>query len=89
MNIVLKNLAYCIQARIGTMTIAVADLRGSAKDARLPTPPPPGPNSFNLMQFLRNLAKSYVGAPLEGWCPHLREIMDRPLYSIFLKIPAI
>ena len=25
---------------------------------------PGGPNSFNFMQFLGNLAKSYVGAPL-------------------------
>ena len=28
--------------------------------------PPGGPNSFNFMQFLGNLAKSYVGAPPWG-----------------------
>ena len=29
------------------------------------------------MQFLGNLAKSYVGAPLpEGWRPHLVEMLD-------------
>ena len=32
--------------------------KGGVRDA-----PPGGPNSFNFMQFLRNLAKSYVGAP--------------------------
>ena len=30
---------------------------------------PPRPNSFNLMQFWENLAKSYVGAPLAGLAP--------------------
>ena len=29
--------------------------------------------------FWENLAKSYVGAPLESWGPHLREILDPPL----------
>ena len=39
---------------------------------------PPGPNSFNFMQFLRNLAKSYVAA-LGSWRPLIREILDMPL----------
>ena len=29
--------------------------------------------------FWENLAKSYVGAPPEGWRPHLGEILDPPL----------
>ena len=29
--------------------------------------------------FSQNLAKSYVGAPLEGWRPLLRGILDLPL----------
>ena len=28
------------------------------------------------MQFGENLPKSYVGAPLESWRPHLGEILD-------------
>ena len=47
---------------------------------------PPGPNSFNFMQFLsfgENLTKLYVGAPPpEGWRPHLGEIQDPPLKNI-------
>ena len=38
----------------------VADLHSKILDARHP---PGGPNSFNFMQFWKNLAKSYVGAP--------------------------
>ena len=37
----------------------VADLHSKILDAR----PPPGPNSFNFMQFLGKFGKSYVGAP--------------------------
>ena len=33
------------------------------------------------MQFQGNLAKSYVGTLLEGWHPHLGEILDPPLIS--------
>ena len=32
--------------------------------------------------FWENLAKSYVGVPLEGWRPHLRETLDPPLLSV-------
>ena len=32
--------------------------KGGARDTR-----PPGPNSFNFVQFFGNMAKSYVGAP--------------------------
>ena len=39
--------------------------KGGARDAR----PPGGPNSFNFMQFLEKLAKSYVGAPPQGLAP--------------------
>ena len=43
-------------------------------------PPPRFENSFNFMQFLEILAKSYVGAPLPGsWRPLLGEILDPPL----------
>ena len=43
--------------------LAVSDLRGGGGGREGCTPPPGGPNSFNFMQFLGNLAKSYVGAP--------------------------
>ena len=45
---------------------AVADLRGVRGTL------PDDPNSFNFMQFLGNLAKSYVGAPSSGesWIRH-------------------
>ena len=48
--------------------MAVPDLRGGARNAY-----PLGSHSFDFMQFLENLAKSYVGAP------HLGEILDPPL----------
>ena len=31
--------------------------------------------------FWENFAKSYIGTPLEGWCPHLGEILDPLLPS--------
>ena len=52
---------------------SLADLRGGARDAR---PPPPGPNSFNFMQFLGKngqiIASFRVGAPSSGksWIRH-------------------
>ena len=40
----------------------------------------PGSKFFQFHAvFWENLAKSYVGAPLEGWRPHLGEILDPPL----------
>ena len=50
--------------------MAVADLRGGARDAR----PPAGPNSFNFMQFLGKFGKivcwqSYVGTILGELAP--------------------
>ena len=40
---------------------------------------PSGPNSFNFMQFWGNFGKIVCWRPLEGWCPHLGEILDSPL----------
>ena len=40
---------------------------------------PPGPNSFNFMQFLGKFGKIVCWRPLEIWSPHLREILDPPL----------
>ena len=34
--------------------------------------------------YWENLAKSYVGAPLEGWCHHLGEILNPPLHIYLL-----
>ena len=31
--------------------------------------------------FWESLAKSYVGAPLEGWRPHIGEVLDPPLQN--------
>ena len=49
-----------------------------------PGAPPYSPkfSQFHAV-FLRNLAKSYVGAPLEGWRPLLRGILDPPLATLY------
>ena len=55
----------------------VADLRGGVRDA------PPGPNSFNFMQFLGKFGKIVCWRPhLEDWRPLLGEILDPPLMSM-------
>ena len=41
--------------------------------------PPRGPNSFNFVTFFENLVSHMLVLPLEGWCPHLEEIMDLTL----------
>ena len=53
--------------------ITVGDLRGGASDTN------GGLNSFNFMQFLGKFGKTVCWRPLEGWCPHLGEILDPPL----------
>ena len=40
---------------------------------------PPGPNSFNFMQFWGKFGKIVCWRPPEGWRPHLGEILDLPL----------
>ena len=53
---------------------SVADLHSKILDA---------PRRVQILSFScsfwENLAKSYVGAPLESWRPHLGEILDPPL----------
>ena len=68
--------------------LAVADLRGREGRAL------GGPNSFNFMQFLEKFGKIVCWRPLEGWRPHLGEILDPPLLRILtdcflLFIPSI
>ena len=42
------------------------------------------PKIFSIScSFSQNLAKSYVGAPLKGWRPLLRGILDPPLRTFF------
>ena len=41
--------------------------------------PPPGSNSFNFMQFLGQFEEIVCWRPLEGWHPHLGEILYPPL----------
>ena len=38
--------------------------------------------------FWENLAKSYVGAPLESWRPHLGKILDPPLKMVIKILMA-
>ena len=40
---------------------------------------------FISCSFSQNLAKSYVGAPLEGWRPLLRGILDLPLIRLLFE----
>ena len=57
-------------------TKTVADLGGRTRRP----PSPVRPNIFSIScSFSQNLAKSYVGAPLEDWRPLLRGILDPPL----------
>ena len=54
---------------------SVVDLHSEIVDAPLPW----GPNSFNFVQFLGKFGKIVCWCPLEGWCPHLRDILDLSL----------
>ena len=50
--------------------------KGAARDASSA----PGIQILSIScSFWENLAKSYVGVPLEGWHPNLGEILDLPL----------
>ena len=69
-----KNLVCFVLPKIKT---TVADL-GNARDA------PPGPNSFNFMQFLGKFGKIVCWRPLEGWRPNLGEILDSPLDQVYI-----
>ena len=40
---------------------------------------PSGPYSFNFMQFWGKFGKIVCWRSLEGWHPHLGEILDPPL----------
>ena len=54
----------------------VADLHSKILDVD----PHRGPNSFNFMQFLGKVGKIICwSSPLEGWRPHLGDILDPPL----------
>ena len=60
-----------------SLQIAVADLGGRTRRAKYS---PLRPKIFSIScSFSQNLAKSYVGAPPEGWRPLLRGILDPPL----------
>ena len=69
------------------VTRTVADLNGEG--ARGTLAPPVQILSISR-SFWGNLANSYVGAPPEGWRPHLGEILDPPLKgnccSVSLKL---
>ena len=48
-----------------------------------PVHAPLQPKIFSIScSFSQNLAKSYVGTPLEGWCPLLWEILHLPLPAV-------
>ena len=57
----------------------MADLHSNILDRH---PPPPGSYSLNFTQFLGNFDKTNVGAPLEGWRPHLGEILNPSLFWV-------
>ena len=69
-------LIFKLKYRGFTATITVADLRGGARSKFF---------QFHAV-FGEILAKSYVGAPPEGWRLHLREMLDPPLnYFCFVS----
>ena len=64
----------------------MADLHSKILDAR----PPLGVQILSIScSFWENLAKSYVGAPLESWRPLLGEILDPPLTRMHFLIADI
>ena len=48
--------------------------------------PPTAQNVLNFMRFFKNLAKLYVGVPLEGGHPLLRGILDLTLLTCFCGV---
>ena len=47
---------------------------------------PPGVQILSILcSFWENLAKSYVGAPLESWRPLLGQILDPPLDGVLIQ----
>ena len=66
------------------MHYSVVDLRG-AQGTRTPR----GYKILsNSCSFGENLAKSYVGGPLERWCRHLEEILNPPLLLVITWDPS-
>ena len=62
--------------KLWSLTLAVADLGESVRDAR------PWVQILSIpFSLWGNLAKWYVDAPPEGWCPHLGQIGNPPLPS--------
>ena len=55
-------------------TVISGGSKGDARDA-----PPPGPNSFNFMQFWGKFGKIVCWRPLGSWRPLLGEILGPPL----------
>ena len=64
---------------------SVADLRAGARDAPLLG----DPNSFNFMQFLENLAKSYVGAPWSVGAPASEKSWIRHCKGLLLFLTVL
>ena len=68
--------------RAALLGIISGGSKGGAPGAR-----PPRPKIFSIScSFSEKLAKSYVGAPLEGWRPLLQGILDPPLIIIMVQM---
>ena len=70
---------YPTTAALCNVSNAVADLGGEGVPLRA--------KIFSIScSFSQNRVKSYVGAPLEGWRPLLRGILDPPLQWLFYSL---
>ena len=68
------------------VSVSSGGSKGGARDAH----PPGGRNSFNFMQFLGRFVKILGWCSIvEGWGPHLSEILDPPLCNSSASIGAI
>ena len=74
----MKNIGPRGEAGVTSAPSGSTNVSGGSKGGAR-TRVPPGPNSFNFMQFLGNFGKILCWHPLESWRYHLWEILNPPL----------
>ena len=77
-----STLAHTMVANLGGCKSLIL-ISGGSKGAHVP---PPGSKFFQFhavcVKFWQNRMLAPPLPPMEGWCPHLREILDPPLYLL-------